>query len=140
MDPTYPTCRIQQVLRAQPGRDPATWKALHRKESAYWPNIVRFARRWLNDETAGVGDLLNLELYPWHSKWIAGTMRPPLDVLEEFVWDPVGSCLSVRSSRSAGVARRVPRARTGRDRIVGARCRAGAAVRGHAGLATQPSQ
>ena len=66
-----------------------TWKALHGKESTYWRNVVRFARRWLDDEAADVSDLLNFELYPWHSNRIVGTMRPPLDLIREYVWDPV---------------------------------------------------
>ena len=92
------TRRIRHVgysrcFERSPAEDPETWRALHGKESPYWRNIIRFERRWLGDETAGVGDLLNLELYPWHSKKIGGSMRPPTDLVEEFVWQPVRELL-----------------------------------------------
>ncbi|RYC10496.1 anti-phage DNA glycosylase Brig1 [Nocardioides zhouii] len=78
-----------RCFERSPAEDPVTWRSMHGKESTYWRNIVRFERRWLGDEAAGVSDLLNLELYPWHSNRIVGAMSPPLDLIKEYVWDPV---------------------------------------------------
>lgn len=79
-----------RCFRRSPAEDPDTWKAMHGgKESAYWRNVIRFAQRWVDDPTASVSDLLNLELYPWHSKKIAGTMDPPRELIDRFVWQPV---------------------------------------------------
>ena len=72
-----------------PAEDPETWVALHGKESRYWANLVRFAQRWLGDPRADVGDILNFELYPWHSAKVTGPMQPPPALLREFVWDPI---------------------------------------------------
>jgi hypothetical protein len=36
------------------------------------------------------GDLLGLEqCYPWHSKSITAPLKPPPEVIEEFVWQPI---------------------------------------------------
>ncbi len=29
------------------------------------------------------------ELFPWHSKEVSGGMRPPPDIINEFVWSPI---------------------------------------------------
>jgi hypothetical protein len=78
-----------RCFERSPAEDPASWVARHGKQSTYWRNVITFARRWLDDQAVDVGDLLNLELYPWHSKRIVGTMRPPIEVIQEYVWDPV---------------------------------------------------
>lgn len=89
------TERIRRVgyshcFERSPAEDADTWKAMHGgKESVYWRNVVRFAQRWLDDTDVEVSDLLNLELYPWHSKKITGTMRPPVDLIDDLVWQPV---------------------------------------------------
>lgn len=89
------TKRVRQVgyshcFVRSPAEDAVTWKAMHGgKESIYWRNVVRFAQRWLDDNVVGVGDLLNLELYPWHSRKITGTMSPPVDLIDALVWQPV---------------------------------------------------
>lgn len=76
-------------FRRSPAEDQEEWFAHHGKPSKYWENIERFTRRWLCDDTAGALDVLNLELYPWHSVGLTGTLTPPVDVVERFVWDPV---------------------------------------------------
>jgi hypothetical protein len=48
-----------------------------------------FMRRWLQDPAATHDDLLIFEAYPWHSTSITASMRPPADVVDEFVWQPI---------------------------------------------------
>jgi len=50
---------------------------------------LNFARRWTDDEALSGTDLLTVEMYPWHSKNVTATMRPPAGVLKEFVWRPL---------------------------------------------------
>lgn len=77
-------------LDRSPAEDPIAWKALHGKESPYWNRLEHFARRWLRDVDADVTDILGFELYPWHSDSVHGKMRPPPDLIDEFVWQPIG--------------------------------------------------
>ena len=72
-----------------PAEDPVSWTALHGKPSAYWAKLTKFTQRWLQDPTSGVADILNFELYPWHSNKINAPMTPPADLIEHFVWEPV---------------------------------------------------
>lgn len=79
-----------RCFERSPAEDSVTWKQMHGgKESAYWRNVIRFAGRWVDDPEVGVHDLLNLELYPWHSRKIVGAMRPPPDLVDDLVWKPV---------------------------------------------------
>lgn len=75
-------------LQRSPAEDPDAWIDLHGKPSVYWHRLIRFARRWLDDPAAGVHDLLDFELYPWHSRKIQGPMKPPAHILQRFVWEP----------------------------------------------------
>ena len=61
-----------------------------RKTNIYRAARLRFARDWLDDQTIDNRDLLTVELYPWHSWQVSGTIRPPDAVLDEFVWKPLG--------------------------------------------------
>ena len=72
-----------------PADDPESWIRLHRKPSRYWENIIRFTKRWLDAPSAGMPEILNFELYPWHSAKIVGYMKPPAQLLQQFVWNPV---------------------------------------------------
>jgi len=88
------TRRIAEVgysrcFERSPEDDRENWVQLHGKRSRYWINIIRFTRLWLGDDGAGMPDILNLELYPWHSAKITGSMKPPARLLQEFVWDPI---------------------------------------------------
>lgn len=76
-------------LDRSPAADPLSWKALHGKESTYWRNAVSFTRRWLNDSNASIHDILNFELYPWHSRGVNGKMQPPADLIQKYIWDAV---------------------------------------------------
>lgn len=76
-------------LDRSPAADPESWKALHGKESPYWRNAISFTRRWLDDPDATIHDILNFELYPWHSRGVNGKMQPPADLIQKYVWDAV---------------------------------------------------
>jgi hypothetical protein len=76
-------------LDRSPAADPASWKGLHGKESPYWRNAISFTRRWLDDPSASIGDILNFELYPWHSRGVNGKMQPPADLIQKYIWDAV---------------------------------------------------
>lgn len=72
-----------------PEEDPKGWRELHRTRSRYWQRCTLFAQRWLNDQHASVRDILNFELYPWHSYAVTAPMQPPADLIDRFVWAPV---------------------------------------------------
>jgi hypothetical protein len=79
-----------RCFERSPAEDPSTWQQLHNgRDSAYWRNVITFARRWLDDPTVGVQHLLNFEIYPWHSRKVAGRMQPPAHLIDEFIWKPV---------------------------------------------------
>ena len=66
------------------------WRKLHNgKDSRYFVNLVRFAKSWLRDEKAVVADILNMEMLPFHSKKKTRDIRPPHDILENYVWAPL---------------------------------------------------
>jgi hypothetical protein len=67
-------------------RDP--WIA-HRGINKYYRNRLQFTRNWLDDSAVDHRDLLIFEFYPWHSKKINGPMKPPPEVIDEFVWQPI---------------------------------------------------
>ncbi|WP_165475270.1 hypothetical protein [Nitrobacter sp. Nb-311A] len=70
-----------------PFQNPA-WRKYHGKDSRYWVNLVRFAKRWLGDQ-AGLTDVLNFEMFPFHSKNLKHAITPPSDIIEAFVWSPL---------------------------------------------------
>jgi hypothetical protein len=55
----------------------------------YYLSRLGFAQRWLDDPTATQADLLIFEAYPWHSTAVTAPMRPPPDVVDAFVWQPI---------------------------------------------------
>ncbi|SIM77068.1 hypothetical protein [Micromonospora cremea] len=55
----------------------------------YYGARLAFTRRWLQDPNADHRDLLIFECYPWHSKALTAPLRPPSEVIEEFVWQPI---------------------------------------------------
>jgi hypothetical protein len=55
----------------------------------YYRSRLSFAQRWLDDPTATQTDLLIFEAYPWHSTAVTAPMRPPPDVVDAFVWQPI---------------------------------------------------
>ncbi len=64
------------------------WEDIH-GVNRYSRRLLDFARRWTGDESVSGADLLTVEMYPWHSKNVTATMRPPAGVLKEFVWRPL---------------------------------------------------
>ena len=67
-------------------RDP--WNATM-GPNRYWTARLALTRRWLGDPTASHRDLLIFEAYPWHSTKITASMRPPTEVIDEVVWQPI---------------------------------------------------
>lgn len=65
------------------------WTALHGRDSAYWNRLMKFARRYTSQPSLAVPQVLNLELYPWHSPSVDGHMQPPADLLDTYVWQPI---------------------------------------------------
>ena len=78
-----------RCLNRFPYGDPA-WRELHGKESTYWQRMVAFAARWTGDDQLSASAILDMELYPWHSRALASaTLRPPSDVIDAFIWKPI---------------------------------------------------
>ena len=74
----------------------ATWPYLRGLDIQEWGKNVfhdaryRFMKDWYDDPSLEHRHMLNWELYPWHSKKVQGSrMRPPGDVVREFVWEPI---------------------------------------------------
>ncbi|MGK5518917.1 anti-phage DNA glycosylase Brig1 [Micromonospora sp. URMC 107] len=87
-------------------------------ENRYYQARLAFTRRWLQDPTADHRDLLIFECYPWHSKAITAPLRPPPEVIDEFVWQPIAE-LPVRDVFAFGrpwdgIAQALKLPRTGR--------------------------
>lgn len=55
----------------------------------YQRDRLSFARRFVMDDDVQPEDLLYLELYPFHSKRVTAPIRPPRDVLDRFLLDPL---------------------------------------------------
>lgn len=55
----------------------------------YHRDRLSFARRFVMDDATQPEDLLYLELYPFHSKRVTAPIRPPRDVLDRFLLDPL---------------------------------------------------
>ncbi|MFC0003616.1 anti-phage DNA glycosylase Brig1 [Micromonospora siamensis] len=58
-------------------------------DNKYYKARLEFTRRWLQDPGADHRDLLIFECYPWHSTSINAPLKPPPEVIDEFVWQPV---------------------------------------------------
>lgn len=55
----------------------------------YHRDRAAFAQRLHQNESIRPEDLLYLELYPFHSRRVTGPIRPPLDLLQRFVFDSI---------------------------------------------------
>lgn len=55
----------------------------------YHINRVRLMQRWNDDSSLGDEHLLTFELYPWHSRKVMGTMRPPPDIIDSMIFQPI---------------------------------------------------
>ena len=58
-------------------------------QSPFWSRLVKFAQRWLDDPSAGVADIVNFELYPWHSGKVHGSIAPASDIIHKYVFGPL---------------------------------------------------
>jgi hypothetical protein len=47
-------------------------------------------QRWNEDPSLGDEHLLTFELYPWHSGKVTDAMRPPPDVIDSMIFQPLG--------------------------------------------------
>lgn len=61
----------------------------------YYRARLRFTRDRLDDPSADCRDLLIVECYPWHSALINAPLRPPPQIIEEFVWQPIAELTAV---------------------------------------------
>lgn len=79
-----------RVLNRIPFGDDA-WRGEHNgRDSAYWIRLMKFARSWVGDESLQPHEILNMDLYPWHSRGINGSnMRVPSDIVDSFIWQPI---------------------------------------------------
>ena len=50
---------------------------------------LAFTRAWLQDADADHSDLLIVVCYPWHSPKITAKFAPPIELIEEYVWQPL---------------------------------------------------
>ncbi len=83
-DKTYSRCSEQRV----PYGD-EDWKRVQGQDNPFWRNLVMFARRWLNNHRAGVADILCFEMFPFHSPNLTHAIRPPRNLIESYVWQPL---------------------------------------------------
>lgn len=76
-----------------PAEDPESWLRERRRrgkhQSPFWSRLVKFAQRWLDDPSAGVADIVNFELYPWHSGKVHGSIAPASDIIHKYVFGPL---------------------------------------------------
>lgn len=68
--------------------DNKTWLARH-PPNIYFRSRLRFTRDWLQEQAVTYNAMLIFEMYPWHSTGITGPMRPPPEVIDTFVWQPI---------------------------------------------------
>lgn len=64
------------------------WSQFAGAPNRYHHARQRFARDWSEGEAADP-QVLTFELYPWHSTRVTGAIRPPSDVIHDFVWAPI---------------------------------------------------
>ena len=64
------------------------WEAC-RGRNRYVQARLGFARRLHRNPHIRPQDMLAMELYPWHSTKVTGSITPPSAVLQEWVWGPL---------------------------------------------------
>ncbi|MGH2660720.1 MAG: anti-phage DNA glycosylase Brig1, partial [Actinomycetota bacterium] len=67
-------------------RDP--WITTHGANRHHGTRL-RFLRRWFGDEALGPERMVGVELYPWHSTSLTAPIRPPVEIVHEFVLEPI---------------------------------------------------
>ena len=68
--------------------DDPEWDAVHGGQSAYWRNLTSFGARWCGDDFSW-RQVLNLELYPWHSASLTAGLNCPPDIVERYILQPL---------------------------------------------------
>lgn len=98
LNSSYSACADRSV----PG-DPCGWLQYHRKESPYWRKLLNFGKRWYGESFTHI-DLLNLELYPWHSNSLTDGLDCPGDIIQRYVLDPLAEvdCKTIFNSEDRG--------------------------------------
>jgi len=80
-------------LTRGPATDPVEWLSVRAKygkgESPYWVKLINFVERWLPDPKAKVCDILNFELYPWHSESLTAGIETPASLVERYIFGPI---------------------------------------------------
>ncbi|MGC4068440.1 MAG: hypothetical protein QM784_28100 [Polyangiaceae bacterium] len=79
---TYSRC----FERSPPGD--MDWIDLYGRESTYWRNLIAFGKRWCGHGFS-FQQLLNLELYPWHSNSLTAGLQCPPRIVERYVIQPL---------------------------------------------------
>jgi hypothetical protein len=67
-------------------RDP--WVAAKGKNRHHTTRI-EFMRRWHGNTDLGAEGMVAFELFPWHSHGVTAAMRPPPEIVREFIWEPL---------------------------------------------------
>ena len=65
-----------------------TWQKFAGRPNRYHTARQRFAQHW-TEAGSDVPKVLTLELFPWHSTEVTAVMAPPLDIIRDFVWEPL---------------------------------------------------
>ena len=100
---------LSHCFERSPEEDPENWRRFHGGRSRYWERVMPFAGRWVAGAT--IGDVLAMELYPWHSERLDGGINTPANLAQRFVFEPIAG-LEVRyvfsfSKPWLGVAQRL---------------------------------
>lgn len=76
-------------FKRSPPADPSAWLKVHGKTSHFWDLLTLFAQRWLADPKANFSDILNFELYPWHSRSKTAGISTANDLVLRYIFEPV---------------------------------------------------
>lgn len=82
------TSSYSRCVDRSPPADPCGWLEHHQKESPYWRKMLNFGSRWCGDDFT-YQDLLNFELYPWHSSSLTAGLHCPGDIIARYVLAPI---------------------------------------------------
>jgi hypothetical protein len=50
---------------------------------------MEFMRRWHDIPDLGPEAMVSFELFPWHSHGVTAAIRPPREIVREFIWEPI---------------------------------------------------
>nr|WP_199303581.1 MULTISPECIES: hypothetical protein [unclassified Synechocystis] len=72
--------------RSPPGDQ--AWLKLHVKESPYWRSLMSFGQRCCGNNFE-FSQILNFELYPWHSSALTSALNCPPSIIDLYVFQPL---------------------------------------------------